>query len=160
MGNTRNIAFWAILFLLLIAVFNIFSSNNSSVLSKEVTFSEFMDQVENGRVTSVRLDGEIIDVLLESGEKYRVVRPIGSDVVTPLRDNGVQIQAIKQAQSGLMSTISVWLPFILLIGIWIFLMNRMQGGGRGGGEEENRCEHRKVQEPPCGTVCWTRCSSR
>ena len=102
------------------------------MLSKEVAFSDFMDQVESGRVTSVRLDGETIDVLLEGGEQYRVVRPIGNDVVTPLRDNGVKIQAVKQAQSGLMSTISVWLPFILLIGIWIFLMNRMQGGGRGG----------------------------
>ena len=96
------------------------------------TFSEFMDDVESGRVSSVRLDGEIIDVVSETGEKYRVVRPIGNDVVTPLRENNIEIQAVKQAQSGLMSTISVWLPFILLIGIWIFLMNRMQGGGRGG----------------------------
>ena len=102
------------------------------MLSKEVAFSDFMDQVESGRVTSVKLDGEAIDVLLEGGEQYRVIRPIGNDVVTPLRDNGVKIQAVKQAQSGWMSTISVWLPFILLIGIWIFLMNRMQGGGRGG----------------------------
>ena len=132
MGNGKNIAFWAILFLLLISLFNIFSTNSTSMLSKEVAFSDFMDQVESGRVTSVKLDGEKIDVLLEGGEQYRVIRPIGNDVVTPLRDNGVKIQAVKQAQSGLMSTISVWLPFILLIGIWIFLMNRMQGGGRGG----------------------------
>ena len=132
MGNTKNIIFWVILFLLLISLFNIFSSGSSSMLSREVSFSEFMDDVESGRVSSVRLDGEIIDVVSESGEKYRVVRPIGNDVVTPLRENNIEIQAVKQAQSGLMSTISVWLPFILLIGIWIFLMNRMQGGGRGG----------------------------
>ncbi len=132
MNNGKNIAFWVILFLLLITLFNIFSTNSTSILSKEVAFSDFMDQVESGRVTSVKLDGEIIDVLLEGGEQYRVIRPIGNDVVTPLRDNGVKIQAVKQAQSGLMATISVWLPFILLIGIWIFLMNRMQGGGRGG----------------------------
>ena len=132
MSNGKNIAFWVILFLLLISLFNIFSTNSTSMLSKEVAFSDFMDQVESGRVTSVKLDGETIDVLLEDGEQYRVIRPIGNDVVTTLRDNGVKIQAVKQAQSGLMSTISVWLPFILLIGIWIFLMNRMQGGGRGG----------------------------
>ena len=132
MGNTKNIIFWVILFLLLISLFNIFSSGSSSMLSREVPFSEFMDDVESGRVSSVRLDGEIIDVVSENGEKYRVVRPIGNDVVTPLRENNIEIQAVKQAQSGLMSTISVWLPFILLIGIWIFLMNRMQGGGRGG----------------------------
>ena len=120
MGNTKNIIFWVILFLLLISLFNIFSSGSSSMLSREVPYSEFMDDVESGRVTSVRLDGEIIDVVSENGEKYRVVRPIGNDVVTPLRENNIEIQAVKQAQSGLMSTISVWLPFILLIGIWIF----------------------------------------
>ena len=101
MGNTKNIIFWVILFLLLISLFNIFSSGSSSMLSREVPFSEFMDDVESGRVSSVRLDGEIIDVVSESGEKYRVVRPIGNDVVTPLRENNIKIQAVKQAQSVL-----------------------------------------------------------
>ena len=65
------------------------------MLSREVPFSEFMDDVESGRVSSVRLDGEIIDVVSETGEKYRVVRPIGNDVVTPLRENNIEIQAVK-----------------------------------------------------------------
>ena len=71
MGNTKNIIFWVILFLLLISLFNIFSSGSSSMLSREVPFSEFMDDVESGRVSSVRLDGEIIDVV--SGHYVRII---------------------------------------------------------------------------------------
>ena len=52
--------------------------------------------------------------------------------VQKLEDAGVEIQAVKQEKSGFMSSLGLWLPFLVIIGIWIFLMNRMQGGGRGG----------------------------
>ena len=132
MGNTRNIAFWIVLFLLLIALFNVFSSGKNLSSSKEVSFSEFLNQVEKGNVASVRLDGEKIAVKDTSGNIYQVIQPAGASIVGQLQESGVEIQAIKQEKSGLMSSLSLWLPFILIIGIWIFLMNRMQGGGRGG----------------------------
>ncbi len=132
MGNTRNIAFWIVLFLLLIALFNVFSSGRNLSSSQEISFSEFMNQVEKGNVSSVRLDGEKISVKDTSGNIYQVIQPAGASVVNQLQEAGVEIQAIKQEKSGLMSSLSLWLPFILIIGIWIFLMNRMQGGGRGG----------------------------
>ena len=91
-----------------------------------------MNQVEKGNVSSVRLDGEKISVKDTSGNVYQVIQPAGASVVNQLQEAGVEIQAIKQEKSGLMSSLSLWLPFILIIGIWIFLMNRMQGGGRGG----------------------------
>ena len=91
-----------------------------------------MNQVEKGNVSSVRLDGEKISVKDTSGNIYQVIQPAGASVVNQLQEAGVEIQAIKQEKSGLMSSLSLWLPFILIIGIWIFLMNRMQGGGRGG----------------------------
>ncbi|MFL2790644.1 MAG: ATP-dependent zinc metalloprotease FtsH [Paracoccaceae bacterium] len=132
MGNTRNIAFWIVLFLLLIALFNVFSSGRNLSSSQEISFSEFMNQVEKGNVSSVRLDGEKISVKDTSGNIYQVIQPAGASVVNQLQEAGVEIQAIKQEKSGLISSLSLWLPFILIIGIWIFLMNRMQGGGRGG----------------------------
>ena len=132
MGNTRNIAFWIVLFLLLIALFNVFSSGKNLSSSKEISFSEFLNQVEKGNVASVRLDGEKIAVKDSSGNIYQVIQPAGASIVGQLQESGVEIQAVKQEKSGLMSSLSLWLPFILIIGIWIFLMNRMQGGGRGG----------------------------
>ena len=120
------------LFLLIVALFNVFSSGKNLSSTNEVSFSEFMTQVEKGNVSSVRLDGEKITVKDPSGNTYQVIQPAGASIVNQLQASGVEIQAVKQEKSGLMSSLSLWLPFILIIGIWIFLMNRMQGGGRGG----------------------------
>merc|ERR1711904_20153 len=63
---------------------------------------------------------------------YEVVQPLGTNLVEKLLIADVEIQAVKQEKSGFMSTLSLWLPFLLLIGVWIFLLRQMQGGGRGG----------------------------
>ena len=132
MGNLRNIAFWLVLFLLVVALFNVFSSGSNLTSSKEVSYSEFLIQVEKGNVSAVRLDGERIIVKDSGGNTYQVIQPSGASTVQKLEDAGVEIQAVKQEKSGFMSSLGLWLPFLVIIGIWIFLMNRMQGGGRGG----------------------------
>ena len=132
MGNLRNIAFWLVLFLLVVALFNVFSSGSNLTSSKEVSYSEFLMQVEKGNVSAVRLDGERIIVRDSGGNTYQVIQPSGASTVKKLEDAGVEIQAVKQEKSGFMSSLGLWLPFLVIIGIWIFLMNRMQGGGRGG----------------------------
>ena len=132
MGNLRNIAFWLVLFILVIALFNVFSSGSNLTSSKEVSYSEFLIQVEKGNVSAVRLDGERIIVRDSGGNTYQVIQPSGASTVQKLEDAGVEIQAVKQEKSGFMSSLGLWLPFLVIIGIWIFLMNRMQGGGRGG----------------------------
>jgi cell division protease FtsH len=132
LGSTKNIAFWVVLFLLLVALFNVFNNGMSSEASREVSFSEFLKQVETGRVSSVKLDGETIYVRNNDGTNYKVIQPLGTDVINSLRKSDIDVQAIKQEKSGLMTTLSLWLPFIVLIGVWVFLMNRMQGGGKGG----------------------------
>ena len=132
MGNLRNIAFWLVLFLLVVALFNVFSSGSNLTSSKEVSYSEFLIQVEKGNVSAVRLDGERIIVRDSGGNTYQVIQPSGASTVQKLEDAGVEIQAVKQEKSGFMSSLGLWLPFLVIIGIWIFLMNRMQGGGRGG----------------------------
>ena len=132
MGNLRNIAFWLVLFVLVVALFNVFSSGSNLTSSKEVSYSEFLIQVEKGNVSAVRLDGERIIVRDSGGNTYQVIQPSGASTVQKLEDAGVEIQAVKQEKSGFMSSLGLWLPFLVIIGIWIFLMNRMQGGGRGG----------------------------
>ena len=132
MGNLRNIAFWLVLFILVVALFNVFSSGSNLTSSKEVSYSEFLIQVEKGNVSAVRLDGERIIVRDSGGNTYQVIQPSGASTVQKLEDAGVEIQAVKQEKSGFMSSLGLWLPFLVIIGIWIFLMNRMQGGGRGG----------------------------
>ena len=80
----------------------------------------------------MRLDGERVYVTSVDGVAFQTVQPRNTDVLPDLREHGVEIQAAPQEQSGIMSALGLWLPFLLLIGVWIFFMNRMQGGGRGG----------------------------
>ncbi|NQW13469.1 MAG: ATP-dependent metallopeptidase FtsH/Yme1/Tma family protein, partial [Rhodobacter sp.] len=134
MGNTRNIAFWVVLFLLVVALFNMFSNSTSTLGTNEERFSGFMQAVGRGEVKSVVLNGEKIMVTGTNGDQYLTIQPQGaaSEVTDALLTAGVSIEAKPQEQSGIMSLVGVWLPFLLLIGVWIFFMNRMQGGGKGG----------------------------
>ena len=131
MGNARNIAFWVILFLLILALFNLFSGNQATMSTRSVAYSDFISQVEGGGVSSVILDGETIQFTTGQGT-FETVRPSEVDVTPVLLENDVRIQARPQEQSGFMAVLMMWLPVLVLIGVWIFFMNRMQGGGRGG----------------------------
>ncbi|WP_308915681.1 ATP-dependent zinc metalloprotease FtsH [Jannaschia sp. LMIT008] len=132
MGNARNIAFWVVLFVLVMALFQLFSGGNGSMSSREVPYSDFVAQVENGGVNEVRLDGERIFFRGAGGANQVTIKPADVDVTETLLNNDVVIEAEPQEQSGFLSALSLWLPVLVLIGIWIFFMNRMQGGGRGG----------------------------
>jgi cell division protease FtsH len=131
LGNARNVAFWVILFLLILALFNLFSGGQSQMNQRTVAYSEFIQQVENGTVLSATLDGERVQFTTSDGA-YSTVAPADANTTEALLANDVRIEAQPQEQSGFLSVLSLWLPVLVLIGIWIFFMNRMQGGGRGG----------------------------
>ncbi|MCB5408477.1 ATP-dependent zinc metalloprotease FtsH [Pseudogemmobacter faecipullorum] len=132
MNNARNIAFWVVLLLLILALFNLFSGGASSVSSRSLSWSDFIEQVDSGRVASVTLDGERVTIRTKDGGTFSTVKPGDEQITEKLVNKGVEVQATPQQQSGFMSLISLWLPFIVLIGVWFFFMNRMQGGGKGG----------------------------
>lgn len=132
MGNARNIAFWVVLFVLILALFNIFNGGQSTTSSRSVSYSEFVQQVDSGTVASVTLDGERVLFRDKDGQQFVTIQPQGADVSPRLLEKGIAVKVEPQEQSGFLSMLSLWLPFLVLIGIWIFFMNRMQGGGRGG----------------------------
>lgn len=132
MGNARNIAFWVILLLLILALFNMFSGGTVATADRSVSYSEFMSRVDGGQVTAVTLDGERVLVTGSDGSRYATVAPSDAALSDRLVAKGIEVRAEPQESSGFMSLLSLWLPFIVLIGIWIFFMNRMQGGGKGG----------------------------
>ena len=136
MGNARNIAFWVVLFLLVLALFNLFSGNQATLNARTLSYSDFIQKVDAGEVSGVTMDGEQIIVKTADGSQWVTIRPEGDELKTQLVDNllkkNVDVVAEKQSQSGFFSLLGVWLPFIILIGVWVFFMNRMQGGGKGG----------------------------
>ncbi|SDN48916.1 cell division protease FtsH [Lutimaribacter pacificus] len=132
MGNARNIAFWVVLFLLILALFNLFSGTGGTMQSTTVSYSEFVQRVENEEVSRVTLDGERVRFRGEDGTDYTTIKPEDAEITQLLIDQGIPVSAESQEQSGFQSFILSLLPFVLLVGIWIYFMNRMQGGGRGG----------------------------
>jgi cell division protease FtsH len=132
LGNARNIAFWVVLFLLILALFNLFSGPGGTLQSREITFSEFVSSVQQGEVAQVTLDGEQIRFRNKDGQDYVTIKPTDAEVTQLLIDANIPVRAEKQQQSGFQSFLITLLPFLLLIGVWIYFMNRMQGGGKGG----------------------------
>jgi cell division protease FtsH len=132
LGNARNIAFWVVLFLLILALFNLFSGGTTTMQSREISYSEFVRSVENQQVSSVTLDGEQVRFRTNDGQDFISIKPEDAEITRLLIDNNVPVRAEQQEQSGFQSFLLSLLPFLLLIGVWIYFMNRMQGGGKGG----------------------------
>jgi len=132
LGNARNIAFWVVLFLLILALFNLFSGSGSTMQSTSISYSDFVQRVEAEEVSRVTLDGERVRFRGEDGKDYVTIKPQDAAITDLLLDKNIPVTAESQEQSGFQAFILSLLPFVLLIGIWIYFMNRMQGGGRGG----------------------------
>ncbi|MEQ9260022.1 MAG: ATP-dependent zinc metalloprotease FtsH [Roseovarius sp.] len=132
MGNARNIAFWLVLFLLILALFNLFSGSGNTLQSKQIGYSDFVAAVEDDTVTQVTLDGENVRFRGSDGQDYVTIKPEDAELTSLLIENGIPVKAEPQEQSGFQTFLISLLPFALLIGVWIYFMNRMQGG-RGGG---------------------------
>ncbi|MFL2791460.1 MAG: ATP-dependent zinc metalloprotease FtsH [Paracoccaceae bacterium] len=133
MGNIKNFAFWAVLFLLVFALFNLMNSGSPlGGNTTEITYSEFIRQAESGNVQYVTVDGEKLIVSGMDGKSYYTINPRDDQMTDRLLKSGVEVRAEPQESGGLSMFLMNILPFLLLIGVWIFFMNRMQGGGRGG----------------------------
>ncbi len=132
--NYRNFALWAIIALLLIALFNLFQSPGQRTNSREVSYSQFIDDVSNGRVKSVTITGERISgTFADNGSTFQTYSPGDTGLVSRLEEKGVAITARPESDgsSSLLGILLSWLPMILILGVWIFFMRQMQGGSRG-----------------------------
>mgnify|MGYP003663813629 CR=1 FL=1 len=132
MGNTRNMVFWVVLFLLVLALFNLFSGAANNTMSNAKSYSEFVAAVESSGVAQATLDGEQVRYRGTDGRDYVTIIPRDAAVSDLLLANEVPVNAQAQEQSGIQTFLVGLLPFVLLIGVWVYFMNRMQGGGKGG----------------------------
>ena len=112
----------------MILLFNLF--NQTRIQDREISYTEFMGQVEQSLVGSVVIQGQEIVGTDVNGIRFKTFAPQDADLIKTLRDNGVAIKAKPPAESPWYMTILVsWFPMILLIAVWIFFMRQMQGGG-------------------------------
>ena len=130
--NYRNFALWAIIALLLIALFNLFQSPAQRVNSTEVEYSTFLQNVDNGKVKTVTIAGNRISgTYADNGAAFQTYSPSDPTLVSHLRDKNVLISARPESDgsNSLISILLSWLPMLVILGVWIFFMRQMQGGG-------------------------------
>ena len=132
-NNTlKSIAIWVAIALLLMTIFNQFSG--SSKTDTALVYSQFMQQVKEGRIAKVEIDNHRIKGTTSEGKKFNTYAPTDPWLVSDLLKNNVIVEAKpEEQQSVLMSIFISWFPMILLVGVWIFFMRQMQGGSKGGG---------------------------
>jgi cell division protease FtsH len=130
----KNLILWVVIALVLMSVFNNFGPRQAR--SQQVDYSAFITNVKSGRVSDVIFEGRNIHGKLRSGENFATYNPETDNrsLIGDLLDNGVTIEGRPPEQQGLMMQIFIsWFPMLLLIGVWIFFMRQMQGGGGGRG---------------------------
>jgi cell division protease FtsH len=132
--NLKNLAMWGIIVLLSVGLFNMFQNPNKMAASKaEVPFSEFLSEVDEGRVIKVEIQGNNITGLLSDGTSFMTYSPNYPNLVEKLSNKGVSIIAspIDAKMPSLLGVLLSWFPMLLLIGVWVFFMRQMQGGKGG-----------------------------
>jgi len=130
----KNVMLWVVIAVVLMSVFNNFGTRGTQKNS-ELSYSQFIDAVKSGQVSEVVLDDEHgIKGNLQGGNKFSSYAPNDPHLVDDLLANGVQIKAQPvENESMLMQIFISWFPMLLLIGVWVFFMRQMQGGGGKGG---------------------------
>jgi cell division protease FtsH len=133
--NYRNLALWAVIGLLLIALFNLFSQPQGSVSAgRDIPYSQFLTDLDQGRVKSVTISGDqIVGTYGDQGNSFSTFSPGDDGLVKRLEEKGVVIAAkpLNDGSGSLFSILLSWLPMIVILGVWIFFMRQMQGGSRG-----------------------------
>lgn len=130
-ANLRNFALWVIIVLLLLALFTLFQNPSQRAASTDIAFSQLLTEVEAGRVRDVQIQGPEIHGTFTDGRNFQTYAPNDPTLIQRLYSKGVQISARPQGDSvpWFVSLLVSWLPFIALIGVWIFLSRQMQGAG-------------------------------
>ncbi len=128
----KNLMLWVVIAVVLISVFNSFSAQKTGS-PRHLQYSQFISDVHKGEVSSVLIEGRTIKGMMASGENFTTYSPGDSGLIGDLLNNGVAIDAKPpEQQSVLMQIFISWFPMLLLIGVWVFFMRQMQGGGAGG----------------------------
>ena len=126
--NLKNLALWIVVGLVMITLFNLFQQPATS--SKSVSFTEFIDAVEQNKIKEVTLQGNKAYGKYMDGGEFNTTLVEYPDLVKELRKAGVAIKASPdEATSWWLNVLITWFPMLLLIGVWIFFMRQMQNGG-------------------------------
>ncbi|MFO1372550.1 MAG: ATP-dependent zinc metalloprotease FtsH [Candidatus Competibacteraceae bacterium] len=130
----KNILLWVVIAVVLMSVFNSFGPRVAP--SAQLSYSQFLQDTKQGRIAQVMIDGRTIQGRTSSGERFTTYSPEtdNSAMIGELLNRGVDIEGQPPEKQGVLMQIFIsWFPMLLLIGIWVFFLRQMQGGGAGRG---------------------------
>jgi cell division protease FtsH len=127
----KNIALWGLIGVLVLAVFSEFQGSDKARDANAIAYSDFMSMVEKGGVRAVTIQGRHVTGQMSGGESFSTYVPGDPEMVPVLRSAGVKITAepVPENAPSFWSIVVSWFPMLLLVGVWIYLMRQMQGGG-------------------------------
>src|ERR1700759_2746174 len=130
-ANLRNFALWVIIVLLLLALFTLFQNPGQRSSSQDISFSQLLTEVDQGHVREAVMQGPEIPGTFADGRQFSTHAPNDPGLVQKLYGKGVTSTARPPSDNvpWCVSLLVSWLPFIALIGVWIFLSRQMQGAG-------------------------------
>jgi cell division protease FtsH len=141
----KNLVIWLVIGLVLMTVFNQFSTRQQT--QSVMDYSQFMEEVKAGRIAEVVIEGRDLKAKTTDGKPVNSYSPGDIWLVSDLLKYGVKIKAKREEEPSLLMNIFVsWFPMLLLIGVWIFFMRQMQGGGRGGAFSFGKSRARMIDE--------------
>ena len=140
-----KVAVWMVIAFVLFTVFKQFEGRTRP--QDNVSYSQFMEEAKAGRIQKVDIQGDVLSVTPTDGRPYNITSPGDLWLVSDLMKYGVQVSGkAKEEPSLFMSIFVSWFPMLLLIGVWIFFMRQMQGGGRGGAFNFGKSRARMLDE--------------
>jgi len=141
----KNFAVWLVIGIVLMTVFNQFNSRQTVQAAME--YSQFLEEVKQGHVSKVIIQGRTLEATTLEGKKITTYAPPDLWMVSDLLKNNVKVVAKPdEEQSFFMSIFVSWFPMLLLIGVWVFFMRQMQGGGKGGAFSFGKSKARMMDE--------------
>ena len=141
----KNLVIWLVIGLVLMTVFNQFNTRQAAQAPLE--YSQFLDEVKAGRISKVTIEGRQLKATTTEGKRVTSYSPGDIWLVSDLLKYNVKVEAKPEEEPSLLMNIFVsWFPMLLLIGVWIFFMRQMQGGGRGGAFSFGKSRARMLDE--------------
>ena len=148
----KNLILWLVIAVVLMSVFQSFGPNDSS--GNQVDYSAFVQQVRNKQVSEVKINGRTIRGVTQAGEKFVTFLPSQDpQLLNDLLNNKVRVIGEPEEESSLLTSIFIsWFPMLLLIGVWVFFMRQMQGGGGKGAMSFGKSKARLMSEDQIKTT--------
>ena len=143
----KSIGIWLVVALVLMTIFNQFNTHQPSGGQAQMDYSQFLEEVRQGHITKVTIEGRTLKALTTDGKHISSYAPQDLWLVSDLIKNGVKIEAKPEEEPSMLMNILVsWFPMLLLIGVWVFFMRQMQGGGKGGAFSFGKSRARMLDE--------------